>query len=198
RCADDPVDCARAGARVAVRVRARRGRCGAAGGRHRGAYRQPGAGVVRASARRHRHHDRAAAAACRGSGRRADRRRHEHHGGGVDLGFGPRAVSRRRARACRALRPAPMTAPELCIRRPVLTLAAAFLIVLAGAIGIVRLPVREYPAVDPPTLTVTTTYPGASAEVVEAQITEPLEAAINTVAGIRALRSTSREGASQI
>ncbi len=91
-----------------------------------------------------------------------------------------------------------MTAPELCIRRPVLTLAAAFLIVLAGAIGIVRLPVREYPAVDPPTLTVTTTYPGASAEVVEAQITEPLEAAINTVAGIRALRSTSREGASQI
>src|SRR5690606_30833786 len=89
-------------------------------------------------------------------------------------------------------------APELCIRRPVLTLAAAFLIVLAGAIGIVRLPVREYPAVDPPTLSVTTTYPGASAEVVEAQITEPLEAAINTVAGIRALRSTSREGASQI
>ena len=91
-----------------------------------------------------------------------------------------------------------MTAPELCIRRPVLTLASAFVIVLAGAIGLSRLPVREYPAVDPPTLTVTTTYAGASAEIIEAQITEPLEAAINTVAGIRALRSTSREGASQI
>jgi hydrophobe/amphiphile efflux-1 (HAE1) family protein len=91
-----------------------------------------------------------------------------------------------------------MTLPELSIRRPVLTLAAALLATLAGVIGFTRLPVREYPAIDPPTLSVTTSYPGAAAEIVEAQITEPLEAAINTVSGVTSLRSSSREGASQI
>ena len=57
---------------------------------------------------------------------------------------------------------------------------------------------REYPAVDPPTLSITTSYPGAAAEIVQAQITEPIEEAVNTVAGIRTLTSTSREGASQL
>jgi hydrophobe/amphiphile efflux-1 (HAE1) family protein len=91
-----------------------------------------------------------------------------------------------------------MTLPELSIRRPVLTIAASLLATIAGVIGLVQLPVREYPAIDPPTLSVTTTYAGAAAEVIESQVTEPLEAAINTVAGIKALRSTSREGASTI
>jgi len=91
-----------------------------------------------------------------------------------------------------------VTLPELSIRRPVLTLAASLLATLAGLIALTRLPVREYPAIDPPTLSVSTTYAGASAEIVESQITEPLESAINTVAGIVALRSTSREGASTI
>ncbi|HEY3515568.1 MAG TPA: efflux RND transporter permease subunit, partial [Gammaproteobacteria bacterium] len=91
-----------------------------------------------------------------------------------------------------------MTLPEISIRRPVLTIAVSLLATIAGVIGLLRLPVREYPAIDPPTLSVSTTYPGAAAEIVEAQITEPLEAAINTVAGITALRSQSREGASQI
>ncbi|HVS22291.1 MAG TPA: efflux RND transporter permease subunit, partial [Gammaproteobacteria bacterium] len=91
-----------------------------------------------------------------------------------------------------------MTLPELSIRRPVLTLAASLLATLAGLIALTRLPVREYPAIDPPTLSVSTTYAGASAEIVESQITEPLESAINTVAGIVSLRSTSREGASTI
>ena len=65
-------------------------------------------------------------------------------------------------------------------------------------ISLTQLGVREYPAVDPPTISITTSYPGAAAEVVQAQITEPIEEAVNTVAGIRTLTSTSREGASQI
>jgi hydrophobe/amphiphile efflux-1 (HAE1) family protein len=91
-----------------------------------------------------------------------------------------------------------MTLPELSIRRPVSTIAAALLATIAGVIGLTQLPIREYPAIDPPTLSVTTTYPGAAAEIIESQVTEPLEAAINTVAGIQALRSTSREGSSTI
>ena len=91
-----------------------------------------------------------------------------------------------------------MSLAELSIRRPVLTLVISLLIMLFGALGLRALPVREYPAVDPPSISITTSYPGAAAEVVQAQITEPLEEAINSVAGISALTSTSREGASQI
>jgi len=91
-----------------------------------------------------------------------------------------------------------VTIAEMSIRRPVLTTVIALLITLAGSISITQLAVREYPAVDPPTLSISTSYPGAAAEVVQAQITEPLEEAVNTVAGILTLTSTSREGASQI
>ena len=91
-----------------------------------------------------------------------------------------------------------MDLAALSIRRPVLTIVLSLLIVLFGVFGFMQLGIREYPAVDPPTLSVATSYPGAAAEVVEAQITEPLEEAINSVAGIRTLTSTSREGASQI
>ena len=91
-----------------------------------------------------------------------------------------------------------MSLAEISIRRPVLTIVISLLITLAGTISIAQLPVREYPAVDPPTLSISTSYPGAAAEVVQAQITEPLEEAVNSVAGISTLTSTSREGASQI
>ncbi|HMN43689.1 MAG TPA: efflux RND transporter permease subunit [Povalibacter sp.] len=91
-----------------------------------------------------------------------------------------------------------MTLAEISIRRPVLTIVISLLIVLAGAISLLQLGIREYPAVDPPTLSITTSYPGAAAEVVQAQITEPIEEAVNSVAGIRTLTSTSREGASSI
>jgi len=91
-----------------------------------------------------------------------------------------------------------MSFAEISIRRPVLTTVVSLLITLAGAIGLTQLPVREYPAIDPPTLSISTSYPGAAAEVVQAQITEPIEEAVNSVAGIRTLTSTSREGASQI
>ena len=91
-----------------------------------------------------------------------------------------------------------MTFAEISIRRPVFTIVISVLITLFGAISATQLGVREYPAVDPPTISVTTSYPGAAAEVVQAQITEPIEEAINSVAGIVTLTSTSREGASQI
>jgi len=91
-----------------------------------------------------------------------------------------------------------MSYAEISIRRPVLTIVISLLITLAGAISLTQLAVREYPAVDPPTLSITTSYPGAAAEVVQAQITEPIEEAVNAVAGILTLTSTSREGASQI
>ena len=91
-----------------------------------------------------------------------------------------------------------MTFAEVSIRRPVLTCVISLLILLMGGISVTRLGVREYPAVDPPTITITTSYPGAGAEVIQAQITEPIEEAVNTVAGIDTLTSTSREGVSQI
>jgi multidrug efflux pump len=91
-----------------------------------------------------------------------------------------------------------MTLAETSVRRPVLTVVISLLITIFGGLSLTRLGVREYPAVDPPTISIATTYPGAAAEVVQAQITEPIEEAVNTVSGIRTLTSTSREGVSQI
>jgi hydrophobe/amphiphile efflux-1 (HAE1) family protein len=91
-----------------------------------------------------------------------------------------------------------MTLAEISIRRPVFTIVMSVLITLFGVIGLTELGVREYPSVDPPTISITTAYAGAAAEVVQAQITEPIEEALNTVAGIQTLTSTSREGASQV
>jgi multidrug efflux pump len=71
-------------------------------------------------------------------------------------------------------------------------------IVVFGALGYTFLGVREYPAIDPPTINVRTTYTGASAEVVESQITEPLEKAVNSIAGIRSISSQSSQGTSSI
>lgn len=91
-----------------------------------------------------------------------------------------------------------MKLAEISIHRPVLTIVISVLIMAAGLISLTKLGVREYPAIDPPTLTISTNYAGAAAEVIEAQITQPLEEAVNSVAGIRTLTSTSREGSSQI
>ncbi|MBX3183574.1 MAG: efflux RND transporter permease subunit [Polyangiaceae bacterium] len=91
-----------------------------------------------------------------------------------------------------------MTLSDLSIRRPVLAIVFAAVIVLFGVVGFTFLGVREYPAVDPPIVTVTTTYPGASPEVISSQITEPIEESISGVAGIRVLSSTSAEGRSEI
>lgn len=71
-------------------------------------------------------------------------------------------------------------------------------LILVGCIGLVFLGIRDYPSVDPPIISVSTSFPGANADVIETQITEPLEAAINGIPGIRSLTSTSRDGRSYI
>jgi multidrug efflux pump len=91
-----------------------------------------------------------------------------------------------------------MSLSSISIRRPVLATVFSIVIVLFGIIGFNYLPVREYPAVDPPIITVSTNYIGANADVIESQITEPLEDQINGIAGIKNLTSVSREGRSTI
>ena len=91
-----------------------------------------------------------------------------------------------------------MTLYTLSIRRPVLATVMATVIVIFGAIGFFFLGVREYPAVDPPIISVTTSYRGANADVIDAQITEPLEEEINSAPGIKTLTSVSRPGRSTI
>ncbi|MCF8307039.1 MAG: efflux RND transporter permease subunit [Ignavibacteriales bacterium] len=91
-----------------------------------------------------------------------------------------------------------MSLSSVSIRRPVLSIVMSVAIVLFGIIGYTYLGVREYPSIDPPIIDVSTTYTGASADVVEAQITEPLEEQINGIAGIRSLTSQSRDGRSSI
>ncbi|MEY3194589.1 MAG: hypothetical protein RIQ78_686 [Bacteroidota bacterium] len=91
-----------------------------------------------------------------------------------------------------------MNLPELSLRRPVMATVFSILIVVFGGIGYFYLGVREYPAIDPPNITVRTNYTGANAEVIESQITEPLERAINGIAGIRSISSSSSLGNSNI
>ena len=87
---------------------------------------------------------------------------------------------------------------EISIRRPVLSTVMMLVIILFGVIGYTFLGVREYPSVDQPIITVTASYPGANAEVIMNQITEPLEQNINGIPGIRSLSSTSSQGQSRI
>ena len=91
-----------------------------------------------------------------------------------------------------------MSLSSVSIRRPVLASVMAIAIVLLGIIGYTYLGIREYPSVDPPIITVSTTYTGANADIIESQITEPLEESINGIAGIRTLTSVSRDGRSTI
>ncbi|HRE90420.1 MAG TPA: efflux RND transporter permease subunit, partial [Myxococcota bacterium] len=91
-----------------------------------------------------------------------------------------------------------MSLSDTSIRRPVLAVVLAVIPILFGLVAIFALGVREYPAVDPPIVTVSTTYAGASPEVIDSTITEPLERSINGVAGIRTMSSSSRTGQSSI
>src|ERR1043165_4398689 len=91
-----------------------------------------------------------------------------------------------------------MSLPGLSLKRPVLAIVMSIVIVLFGVIGFKFLGVREYPSVDPPTITVRTNYTGANADVIESQITEPLEKAINGIEGIRTISSSSNLGSSII
>jgi multidrug efflux pump len=91
-----------------------------------------------------------------------------------------------------------MTLSSLSINRPVLATVISITIVLFGVIGFTYLGLREYPSVDPPVISVSTNYVGANADVIESQITEPLEESVNGIAGIRSLTSTSADGRSTI
>ena len=91
-----------------------------------------------------------------------------------------------------------MNISELSIRRPVLSTVMTLIILLFGFIGYNSLGVREYPSVDNPIISVSCSYPGANADVIENQITEPLEQNINGIPGIRSLSSVSSQGSSRI
>ncbi len=91
-----------------------------------------------------------------------------------------------------------MSLSSLSVNRPVLATVMSIVIVLFGIIGYSYLGLREYPSIDPPIITVRTSYTGANAEIIESQITEPLEKAINGIAGIRSISSSSNLGNSSI
>ena len=91
-----------------------------------------------------------------------------------------------------------MNISELSIRRPVLSSVMTIIIIIFGVIGYSSLGVREYPSVDNPIISVNCSYPGANADVIENQITEPLEQNINGIPGIRSLSSVSSQGSSRI
>ncbi|MGG9971295.1 efflux RND transporter permease subunit [Ferruginibacter sp. SUN002] len=91
-----------------------------------------------------------------------------------------------------------MNISELSLKRPILATVLNILIVLFGIVGYTFLAVRDYPAIDPPTINVRTAYAGANADIIESQITEPLEKVINGIPGIRSINSSSSVGQSNI
>src|SRR5688500_1885382 len=91
-----------------------------------------------------------------------------------------------------------MNLSEFSLRRPVFAIVLNLAIVLFGGIGYYYLGVRDYPALEPPNISVRTSYPGANAEIIETQITEPLEKAINSISGIKNITSQCSQGSSNI
>lgn len=91
-----------------------------------------------------------------------------------------------------------MNISALSLKRPVLATVMNLIIILFGIVGYTFLAVRDYPAIDPPIITVSTNYTGANADIIESQITEPLEKQINGIPGIRSITSSSSLGSSQI
>ncbi len=91
-----------------------------------------------------------------------------------------------------------MSLSSVSIQRPVLSIVMSVVIVLFGLIGLQFLGIREYPSVEPPIITVSCSYTGANSDIIESQITEPIEGAVNGIAGIRSITSTSSNGRSTI
>ncbi|MBA3972052.1 MAG: efflux RND transporter permease subunit, partial [Bacteroidetes bacterium] len=91
-----------------------------------------------------------------------------------------------------------MNISSISINRPVLAIVMSVIIVLFGLIGYNYLGVREFPSIDPPIITVKTNYAGANADVVESQITEPLEKVLNGIENVRTISSSSNQGSSTI
>lgn len=91
-----------------------------------------------------------------------------------------------------------MSLPSLSLRRPVLAIVLNIIIIVFGVIGFHFLGIRDYPSIDPPIINVRTSYAGANPDIIESQITEPLEKSINGIAGIKTISSTSAQGSSNI
>lgn len=91
-----------------------------------------------------------------------------------------------------------MNLSELSLKRPVLAIVCSIVIIIFGAIGFNFLGVREFPAIDPPVVNVSTSYTGANAEIIEQQITEPIEKAVNGVEGVKTIISSSSQGSSNV
>jgi len=91
-----------------------------------------------------------------------------------------------------------MSLSTLSIKRPVLTIVLNLMLILFGIIGYTYLGVREFPSIDPAQISVRTSYAGANSDIIESQITEPLEKAINSIDGIRNITSSSNQGSSNI
>jgi multidrug efflux pump len=91
-----------------------------------------------------------------------------------------------------------MTISDFAIKRPVASIVMSLIIVLFGIVGYTFLGIRLYPAIDPPTINVQTNYTGANADIIESQVTEPLEKAINGIEGVRSISSSSSTGNSNI
>jgi HAE1 family hydrophobic/amphiphilic exporter-1/multidrug efflux pump len=91
-----------------------------------------------------------------------------------------------------------MNLAEFSLKRPVFAIVCSIIIIVFGAVAYKFLSLREYPAIDPPNITVRTNYTGASSDVIESQITEPLEKGINGIQGIRTITSSSNQGSSSI
>lgn len=91
-----------------------------------------------------------------------------------------------------------MSLSTISIKRPVLTIVMNLILILFGIIGYTFLGVREFPSIDPAQISVRTNYAGANADIIESQITEPLEKSINSIDGIRNISSSSNQGSSNI
>src|ERR1035437_6047226 len=91
-----------------------------------------------------------------------------------------------------------MNISHFSLRRPIFAMVMNLIILLFGIIGFKFLGVRDYPAIDPPNISVSTTYSGANADIIESQISEPLEKAINGIAGVKNISSQSSQGRSNI
>ena len=87
---------------------------------------------------------------------------------------------------------------DLFVRRPVLALAISTLILMLGVIALLQLPIRQYPMLESSTITVKTTYPGASAELMQGFVTQPIAQAVSSVEGIDYLTSSSVQGSSMV
>ncbi|MGQ0675811.1 MAG: efflux RND transporter permease subunit, partial [Rhodospirillales bacterium] len=91
-----------------------------------------------------------------------------------------------------------MILSDVSIKRPVFATVISLILVIFGLFAFQNLPVREYPAIDPPVISITTLYKGASNQIVESQITQLIEDQIAGIEGVRLISSTSREGSSSI